>query len=60
MLIFHLINSPVCRLLGLDMVVRDDQGNILNPESTSVIELYRHHEMATQRILTPSVSKRDS
>ncbi|XP_065221520.1 dedicator of cytokinesis protein 2 isoform X3 [Planococcus citri] len=42
------------KILGLDMVVRDDQGNILNPDSTSVIELYRHHEIATQRIMTPA------
>lgn len=44
------------RILGLDMVVRDEQGNILNPESTSIIELFRHHENATQRISAPSVS----
>lgn len=37
-------------LLGLDMVVRDEQGNILNPDSTSVVKLYREHEMASQRV----------
>lgn len=31
-------------------MVRDDHGNILNPEITSTIDLYRSHEEATQRI----------
>lgn len=38
------------RLLGLDMVVRDEQGNILNPLHTPTIQLYKHHEIATERI----------
>ena len=29
------------RMLGLDLVVRDEQGNILNPDDTSVVELYK-------------------
>lgn len=37
-------------LLGLDMVVRDELGNILNPDLASVVQLYRHHEQASQRI----------
>ncbi|XP_071089559.1 dedicator of cytokinesis protein 1-like isoform X4 [Haliotis cracherodii] len=37
-------------LLKLDMTVRDDQCNILNPESTSVIEVYRCHVNAAERI----------
>ncbi|CAG2106061.1 unnamed protein product, partial [Medioppia subpectinata] len=37
-------------ILGLDLVVRDDSGNILNPEITSTIDLYRAHESATDRI----------
>lgn len=28
-------------MLGLDLVVRDEQGNILNPDNTSVVELYK-------------------
>jgi len=32
------------------MVVRDEQGNILNPLHTSTIQLYKHHETATERI----------
>ncbi|KAG8247666.1 Dedicator of cytokinesis protein 2 [Homalodisca vitripennis] len=38
------------KLLGLDMVVRDEHGNILNPEQTSTIQLYKHHEKASERI----------
>ncbi|XP_056005673.1 dedicator of cytokinesis protein 1-like isoform X3 [Ostrea edulis] len=37
-------------MLGLDLVVRDEQGNILNPDDTSVIELYKQHETASDRI----------
>ncbi|KAJ8316909.1 hypothetical protein KUTeg_004813 [Tegillarca granosa] len=34
--------SGMCvSMLGLDLVVRDDQGNILDPFTTSTIELYR-------------------
>ncbi|XP_011063239.1 PREDICTED: dedicator of cytokinesis protein 1 isoform X2 [Acromyrmex echinatior] len=38
------------QLLGLDMVVRDEHGNILNPMETSTIQLYYHHETAAERI----------
>lgn len=38
------------QLLGLDMVVRDEHGNVLNPEETSTIQLYYHHETAAERI----------
>ncbi|XP_062566377.1 dedicator of cytokinesis protein 1-like isoform X2 [Saccostrea cucullata] len=37
-------------MLGLDLVVRDEQGNILNPDDTSVVELYKLHETASDRI----------
>jgi len=37
-------------LLRLDMVVRDVEGNILNPEKTSVVHMYRCHESASQRV----------
>nr|XP_022344054.1 dedicator of cytokinesis protein 1-like isoform X2 [Crassostrea virginica] len=37
-------------MLGLDLVVRDEQGNILNPDDTSVVELYKQHETASDRI----------
>ncbi|XP_027695739.1 dedicator of cytokinesis protein 5 [Vombatus ursinus] len=38
------------RMLGLDLVVRDDNGNILDPDETSTIALFRAHEVASQRI----------
>ncbi|KAF4529699.1 hypothetical protein B566_EDAN016654, partial [Ephemera danica] len=38
------------KILGLDMVVRDEHGNILNPMMTSTIQLYWQHELATERI----------
>lgn len=36
--------------LSLDMVVRDEQGNIMNPDWTGTINLYRQHVLASQRI----------
>uniref|UniRef100_F6UKH4 Dedicator of cytokinesis 5 n=1 Tax=Ornithorhynchus anatinus TaxID=9258 RepID=F6UKH4_ORNAN len=38
------------RMLGLDLVVRDQDGNILDPEKTSTVALFRCHEMASKRI----------
>ncbi|XP_074141531.1 dedicator of cytokinesis protein 5 isoform X1 [Sminthopsis crassicaudata] len=38
------------RMLGLDLVVRDENGNILDPDETSTIALFRAHEVASQRI----------
>lgn len=29
------------RLLGLDLIVRDDQGNVLDPTKHSTIEIYK-------------------
>ncbi|XP_014208352.1 dedicator of cytokinesis protein 1 isoform X2 [Copidosoma floridanum] len=43
------------QLLGLDMVVRDEDGNILNPEQTSTIQLYKQHEIAAERIRKAAV-----
>ncbi|MBN3277632.1 DOCK2 protein, partial [Polyodon spathula] len=37
-------------ILELDLVVRDENGNILDPEDTSVISLFRAHEEATIKI----------
>lgn len=34
----------------MDLVVRDEHGNILNPEITSTVDLYRAHEAATRQI----------
>ncbi|XP_043358891.1 dedicator of cytokinesis protein 5 isoform X2 [Dermochelys coriacea] len=38
------------RILGLDLVVRDDNGNILDPDETSTITLFKSYEMASKRI----------
>ncbi|NWV41138.1 DOCK5 protein, partial [Grantiella picta] len=38
------------RILGLDLVVRDDNGNILDPDETSTIALFKAHETASKRI----------
>ncbi|XP_034398619.1 dedicator of cytokinesis protein 2-like [Cyclopterus lumpus] len=38
------------KILELDQVVRDDNGNILDPERASVISLFRAHEEATAKI----------
>ncbi|XP_067134903.1 dedicator of cytokinesis protein 1-like [Centruroides vittatus] len=47
-------------ILDLDLVVRDDHGNILNPDVSSTIDLYRAHEAATQRIKQMSTCSRSS
>lgn len=44
-------------LLGLDLVVRDELGNILDPDSTSTIQLFRNHEEASERIKLEQVGK---
>ncbi|XP_028391608.1 dedicator of cytokinesis protein 1-like [Dendronephthya gigantea] len=38
------------RVLDLDLVVRDKDGNILDPDVTGVIELYRRHDSTQTRI----------
>ncbi|TKS72360.1 Dedicator of cytokinesis protein 2 [Collichthys lucidus] len=38
------------KILELDQVVRDEDGNILEPERASVISLFRAHEEATTKI----------
>ncbi|XP_064601988.1 dedicator of cytokinesis protein 1-like isoform X2 [Liolophura sinensis] len=43
-------------LLELDLVVRDDKSNILDPEKSSAIEVYRQHVEATERVQTERVS----
>lgn len=45
----------MCSLLGLDVVVRDDKGNILQPMQTSTIDLYRAHVRAHQNILRMNI-----
>ncbi|XP_029459966.1 dedicator of cytokinesis protein 5 isoform X2 [Rhinatrema bivittatum] len=38
------------RILGLDLVVRDENGNILDADETSIITLFKSHESASKRI----------
>ncbi|XP_035997911.1 dedicator of cytokinesis protein 1 isoform X4 [Fundulus heteroclitus] len=38
------------KYLGLDLVVRDKDGNILDPELTSTVSLFRAHEAASKQI----------
>uniref|UniRef100_G5E7G9 Dedicator of cytokinesis 1 n=1 Tax=Meleagris gallopavo TaxID=9103 RepID=G5E7G9_MELGA len=38
------------RILDLDLVVRDEDGNILDPEQTSTISLFRAHEIASKQV----------
>lgn len=45
-----LTTSFLFRMLGLDLVVRDDNGNILDPDDTSTIALFKAHEVASKRI----------
>lgn len=43
-------------IVGLDMVVRDESGNILDTNSTSTTQLYEHHIYAIERIRKATVS----
>lgn len=43
------------KILGLDMVVRDKHGHLLDPDNTSTIDLYNHHKNATERMNLPKV-----
>ncbi|XP_041426843.1 dedicator of cytokinesis protein 1 isoform X2 [Xenopus laevis] len=38
------------RILDLDLVVRDEDGNILDPEQTSTLSLFRAHEIASKQV----------
>ncbi|KAM4032257.1 LOW QUALITY PROTEIN: dedicator of cytokinesis protein 1 [Anomaloglossus baeobatrachus] len=38
------------RILDLDLVVRDEHGNILDPEQTSTINLFQAHEIASKQV----------
>ncbi|XP_071507938.1 dedicator of cytokinesis protein 1-like [Diadema antillarum] len=39
------------RKLGLDLVIRDEEGSVQNPTQLSSVSLHRMHEVATQRII---------
>lgn len=49
---WHLLTLPYiyARYLDLDLVVRDKDGNILDPQLTSTINLFRAHEAASKQI----------
>lgn len=38
------------RMFGLDLVVRDKNGNLINPDVTSTIQLFNLHKSATERM----------
>ena len=46
----EVLNSCCSRILDLDLVVRDEDGNILDPELTSTISLFRAHEVASKQV----------
>ncbi|KAL0616846.1 Dedicator of cytokinesis protein 1 [Plecturocebus cupreus] len=53
-MLFHHIGQAGLKLLtlilDLDLVVRDEDGNILDPELTSTISLFRAHEIASKQV----------
>ena len=46
----HEALNSCSRILDLDLVVRDEDGNILDPELTSTISLFRAHEIASKQV----------
>lgn len=40
----------IYRILELDLIVRDEDGNILDPDKTSVISLFHAHTEATKKL----------
>lgn len=42
--------TPLCRILALDLVVRDEDENILDPDRTSIISLFQAHRRAAQTV----------
>nr|XP_058959333.1 dedicator of cytokinesis protein 1-like [Pocillopora verrucosa] len=45
------------RTLGLDLVVRDPEGNIIDPDSTGAIQLYRRHISTSNRLKSSSIAE---
>lgn len=45
------------RLLGLDMAVRNEDGNVLDINTTATTQLYERHMNASDRIRRASVSE---
>ncbi|KAK9692481.1 DHR-2, Lobe A [Popillia japonica] len=48
------------KILGLDMVVRDKHGHLLDPDNTSTIDLYNHHKNATERMNLPKTEAKET
>lgn len=38
------------KTLGLDLIVRNNNGSIIEPEKTSTLQLYYQHKSATERM----------
>lgn len=38
------------KILGLDLIVRNNNGGIIEPEKTSTLQLYYQHKNATERM----------
>ncbi|XP_017782334.1 PREDICTED: dedicator of cytokinesis protein 1 isoform X3 [Nicrophorus vespilloides] len=51
--------ATVNRTLQLDLVVRDKDGNIINPDETSTIQLYRYHKNAADSISEPKTEPKE-
>lgn len=45
---------------GLDIVVRDDEGNILDPLTTSAVNLFRQYEAVAKRLSTDKLQKAEN
>lgn len=52
----NVLISSIEFVVGLDMVVRDESGNILDTTATSTTQLYEHHIFAIDRIRKATVS----
>lgn len=42
------------KTLGLDLIVRDNNGNVIEPEKTSTLQMYYLHKKATERMCRTS------
>lgn len=55
-LISNDVNMAFVIKTGLDMVVRDENGDILDTNQSSTTQLYQHHMYAIERIRKATVS----
>lgn len=47
------------KLLGLDLILRDKNGNIINSKDISTVNLYQMHKSATERINKSEEERKD-